>query len=114
MAINIIEYINRVLKVIRMLPITALVQLTVYRCVSYFGTSIAKIHARMASGDMYTTYAVDKFRRIEAKASGHIMTIFHIINQTFEGITTLYGFHMDKGCNKQVVKLNKCTCSCNE
>ena len=32
----------------------------------------------------------------------------------FEVITALHGFHMDKGHNKQVVKLNEGTCSCNK
>ena len=40
------------------------------------------------------------------------MTIFHQINQTFEVTTTLHGFQMNKGCNKQVLKLNEGTCSC--
>ena len=103
MTINIVECINEVLKGARMLPIIALVQLNFYRCVSYFETCRAEIRARMS-----------KFRRAKAKASRHIMTIFHRINQTFEVITALHGFHMDKGRNKQVVKLNKGTCSCNK
>ncbi|KAJ9672503.1 hypothetical protein PVL29_025922 [Vitis rotundifolia] len=114
MTTNIAECINRVLKGARMLPITALVQLTFYRCVSYFETRRAEIRARMAAGDVYTTYAIEKFRRAEAKASGHTVTIFHRIQQTFEVITALHGFHMDKGRNKQVVKLNEGTCSCNK
>ena len=68
----------------------------------------------MAIGDVYTAYAIDKFRRVEAKASGHTVTIFHRIHQTFEVITTLFGFHMDKRCNKQVIKLNEGICSCNK
>ncbi|KAL6339402.1 hypothetical protein AAG906_032934 [Vitis piasezkii] len=99
---------------VRMLPITALVQLTFYRCVSYFETRRAEIRARMAVGDVYTAYAIEKFRRAEAKASGHTVTIFHRIHETFEVITALHGFHMDKGRNKQVVKLNEGTCSCNK
>ncbi|KAL6320844.1 hypothetical protein AAG906_008844 [Vitis piasezkii] len=104
MTTNIAECINGVLKGARMLPITALVQLTFYRCVSYFETL----------GDVYTAYAIEKFRRAEAKASGHTVTIFHRIHETFEVITALHGFHMDKGRNKQVVKLNEGTCSCNK
>ena len=114
MTTNIAECINGVLKGARMLPITALVQLTFYRCVSYFETRRAEIRARMAVGDVYTAYAIEKFRRAEAKASGHTVTIFHRIHETFEVITALHGFHMDKGRNKQVVKLNEGTCSCNK
>ena len=114
MTTNIVECINRVLKGARMLPITMLVQLTFYRCVSYFETHRVEIRARMATGDVYTTYAIDKFRRSEAKASRHTVTIFHRIHQTFKVIATLHGFRMDKGHNKQVVKLNEGTCSCNK
>ena len=35
-----------------MLPIIALVQLTFYRCVSYFQTRKVEIRARMAVGDV--------------------------------------------------------------
>ncbi|RVX07531.1 Serine/threonine-protein phosphatase 7 long form-like [Vitis vinifera] len=114
MTTNIAECINGVLKGARMLPIIALVQLTFYRCVSYFETRRAEIRARIAVGDVYTAYAIEKFRRAEAKASGHTVTIFHRIHETFEVITALHGFHMDKGRNKQVVKLNEGTCSCNK
>ena len=114
MTTNIVECINVVLKGARMLPIITLVQLTFYRCVSYFETRRVEIRARMTVGVVYTTYVIDKFRRVEAKASGHIVTIFHRIHQTFAVITTLHGFHMNKGRNKQVVKLNEGTCSCNK
>ena len=97
-----------------MLLITTLVQLTFYQCVSYFETCRAEIRARMAVGDVYTAYATENFRRAEAKASGHSVTIFHRIHQTFEVITVFHGFHMDKGRNKQVIKLNEGTCSCNK
>ena len=97
-----------------MLPITALVQLAFYRCVSYFETRRAEIRARMTVGDVYTAYAIEKFIKAKAKASGHTVTIFHRIHETFEVITTFHGFHMDKGSNKQVVKLNEGICSCNK
>ena len=114
MTTNIVECINGVLKGARTLPITALVQLTFYRCVSYFDTRRGEIHARMTCGYMYTKYAVNKFTRAKAKASGHTVSIISRNNQMFEVITALHGFHMDKGHNKQVVKLNEGTCSCNK
>ncbi|RVX02742.1 Serine/threonine-protein phosphatase 7 long form-like [Vitis vinifera] len=67
MTTNIAECINGVLKGARMLPITALVQLTFYRCVSYFETRRAEIRARMVVGDVYTAYAIEKFRRARPK-----------------------------------------------
>ena len=81
---------------------------------SYFETCKAKICVIMAVRDVNTVHAIDKFRRSEAKASRHTVTIFHRIHQTFKVIATLHGFRMDKGHNKQVVKLNEGTCSCNK
>ena len=81
---------------------------------SYFETCKAKICVIMAVRDVNTVHAIDKFRRTRDKTSGHTRTIFHRIHQTFEVITTLHGFHIDKGRNKQVVKLNECTRSYNK
>ena len=114
MTTNIVECINRVLKGAQMLLITALVQLTFYQCVSYFDTHRGEIHASMRCGDMYAAYVVNKFTRAEAKASGHTVSIISRNNPIFKVITALHGFHMDKGHNKQVVKLNEGTCSCNK
>ena len=114
MTTNIVECINVMLKGARMLPITALIQLTFYRCVSYFETYRGEICAIMTFRDMYIVYVVDKFTRAEAKASGHTVSIISRNNQMFKVITTLHGFHMFKGHNKQVVKLNEGTCICNK
>ena len=114
MTTNIVECINGVLIGARMLPITTLVQLTFCRCVSYFDTRRGKISVRMTCGDMYIEYAVNKFTRAEAKASGHTVSIISRNNQMFEVITALHGFRMDKEHNKQVVKLNEGTCSFNK
>ena len=48
MTTNIVECINGVLKGARMLPITALVEVTFYRCVTYFEKCCAEIRARIA------------------------------------------------------------------
>ena len=68
----------------------------------------------MTCGDMYTEYTINKFTRAEAKASEHIVSIISLNIQMFKVITALHGFHMDKGHNKQGVKLNEGTCSCNK
>ena len=91
MTTKIAKCINRVLKKARMLPITALVQLTFNRCVSYFDTLRGEIHVIMTCGDMYTAYAVNKFTRVEAKASRYSVSIIFRNNQMFEVITTLHG-----------------------
>ena len=76
MVTNIVECINRVLKGVRMLLITAFVEVTFYRCVTYFEKRHAKIRARIANGDMYTIYAMTKVTNYET-TSGHSVSIFH-------------------------------------
>ena len=114
MTTNIVECINGVLKGARMLPITALVEVTFYRCVTYFEKRRAEIRARIANGDMYTLYAMTKVANYESKASGHSVSIFHRENEMFEVTTAAHGFHMDKGKNKQIVNLKENKCSCNK
>ena len=114
MTTNIVEYINGVLKGARMLLITSLVEVTFYRCVTYFEKRRAKIRAQIANGDMYTTYAMTKVANYEAKASGHFVSIFHRENEMFDVITATHGFHMDKRNNKQTVNLKDGKCSCNK
>ena len=77
MTTNIVECLNRVLKRARMLPITALVEVTFYRYVTYFEKRRAEIRARIANGDIYTIYVMTKVANYETKASGHFVSIFH-------------------------------------
>ena len=105
MTTNIAECINGVLKEARMLPITALVWLIFYRCVSYFETCRIEIQTQIANGDLYTSYAINKITKYESRANGHTVNIFHSSNEIFEVTTTPHGFHMDKGNNIQIMKL---------
>ncbi|KAJ9675204.1 hypothetical protein PVL29_024234 [Vitis rotundifolia] len=114
MTTNIAECINGVLKGARMLPITALVRLTFYRCVSYFETRRTEIQTRIANGDLYTSYAINKITKYESRASRHTVNIFNCSNEIFEVTTAPHGFHMDKGNNIQIVKLKEKTCTCNK
>ena len=114
MTTNIAECINGVLKGARMLPITALVRLTFYRCVSYFETRRTEIQTQMANGDLYTSYAINKITKYQSRANGHTANIFHRSNEIFEVTTAPHGFHMDKGNNIQIVKLKERTCTCNK
>ena len=88
-----------------MLPITILVRLTFYRCVSYFETRQIEIQTQIENGDLYTSYAINKITKYESRASGHTGNIFQRSNEIFEVTTTPHGFHMDKGNNIQIVKL---------
>ena len=97
MTTNIVECINKVLKGARIFPITTLVEVTFYRCVTYFEKCHVEIRARIANGDMYTIYAMTKVSNYGTKASGHSVSIFHRDNEMFEVTTTAHGFQMDKG-----------------
>ena len=77
MTTNIVECINGVLKGARILPITTLVEVTFYRCVTYFEKCRAEIRARIENGNMYTIYAMTKVTNYETKACGHFVSIFH-------------------------------------
>ena len=114
MTTNIAECINGVLKEARMLPITALVRLTFYRCVSYFKTRRTEIQTRIENGDLYTSYVINKITKYESRASGHIINIFHRSNKIFEVTTAPHGFHIDKGNNIQIVKLKERPCTWNK
>ena len=60
-----------------MFPITALMEVTFYRGVTYFEKHRANIITQIANGDMYTTYVMTKVANYESKASGHYISIFH-------------------------------------
>ena len=97
-----------------MLPITILVRLTFYRCVSYFETRRTEIQTRIANEDLYTSYVINKITEYESRARVHTVKIFHRSNEIFEVTTAPYGFHMDKRNNIQIVKLKEGTCTCNK
>ena len=92
-----------------MLPITSLVWLTFYRCVSYFETRRTKMQTWITNGDLYTSYTINKITKYESRVSGHTITIFHRSNEIFEVIIAPHGFHMDKGINIQIMKLKEGT-----
>ena len=114
MTTNIAECINGVLKKARMLPITALVWLTFYCCVSYFETCWTEIQTQIANGDLFTFYVINKITKYELRASGHTIKIFPCSNGIFEVTTAPHGSHIDKENNIQIVKLKEGTCTCNK
>ena len=52
---------------------------------------------------MYSAYAVNKFTRAEAKASGHNVFIISRNDQMFKVIISLHGFHMDKDITNKLL-----------
>ena len=114
MTTNIDECINMVVKGAQELPITAVVKTIFYGCVNYFETCREKIRAQIANGDRYTTYAINKIAGHEAKARGHLVVVLDERNEVFEVTTNVRKSHMNKGNNKQIVKLKEGACTCNK
>ena len=67
MTINLSESFNGILKSARNLPITALVELTYYRCVAYFTDWYTKACAEVTTGEHITAYAKNKFNKWEKR-----------------------------------------------
>ena len=63
MTTNLSESFNGILKSARNLPITALVELTYYRCVAYFANRYTKACAEITAGEHITAYAKNNFNK---------------------------------------------------
>ena len=69
MTTNLSESFNEILKSARNLLITALVELTYYRCVAYFTDWYTKARAQVIAGELITAYAKNKFNKWEKKCT---------------------------------------------
>ena len=66
----------------------------------------------MAKKDLYTPQVTTKLQGYLTKANTHDLVSFDRQRGVFEVITASYGERMQRGHNKQVVQLDKGTCSC--
>ncbi|KAK9120028.1 hypothetical protein Scep_018121 [Stephania cephalantha] len=114
MTTNLAEYVNGFLKGARFYPVTALVKLTFYRCITYFNDRRAEIFSAHRKGEVFTTYAIEKVKRWATKVGGQIVVSVDERNELFEVTTGHYGLHMEKGGNKHIVSLKERHCSCNK
>ena len=62
---NLSESFNGILKSARNLPITALVELTYYHCVTYFADRYNKARTEVTTGELIIAYAKNKFNKWE-------------------------------------------------
>ncbi|KAK9088522.1 hypothetical protein Scep_027604 [Stephania cephalantha] len=85
---------------------------TFYRVMAYFNKRRDEIGAALGRGERYTKYALDKLSHWGKAAGGHNVTLVNRENDTFEVITAARGYHLRKGSNKQVVKLEARRCTC--
>ena len=63
MTTNLSESFNIILKSARNLPINALVELTYYRCVTYFTDRYIKARTEITISELITAYAKNKFNK---------------------------------------------------
>ncbi|XVF56380.1 hypothetical protein PTKIN_Ptkin06aG0115800 [Pterospermum kingtungense] len=112
MTTNLSEVFNSVLKGARNLPITACVQLTFYRLVNFFSSSRGFAVEALTKAEVYTPQVTAKLQGYLEKANTHDLVPFDVQKGVFEVITASYGERMQRGHNKQVVRLNEGTCIC--
>ncbi|XP_030939836.1 uncharacterized protein LOC115964716 [Quercus lobata] len=112
MTTNLFESFNGVLKSARNLPITALVELTYYRCVAYFVDRYTKACAEVTAGERITAYAKNKFNKLEKKAPKHSFTVFSHEDGLFEVRTPINPNSAYRGNHRHEVNLRQNTYSC--
>ena len=73
---NLSECYNNVLKGTRHLPITALVQHTFYKCVSYFADRADKARSLTSAGQRFSKHAISIFDRWADKCRQHGIQLY--------------------------------------
>ena len=113
MTTNLFESFNGILKSARNLPITALVELTYYRCVAYFADRYTKARTEVTIGELITAYAKKKFNKWEKKkAPKHSVIVFSHEDGLFEVKTPINPKSTYRGNHHHEINLRQNTCSC--
>ena len=117
MTTNLSESFNGILKSTRNLPITALVELTYYRCVAYFADRYSKARTEVTTDELVTAdelitaYAKNKFNKWGKKAPKHSVTVFNHEDGVFEFRTPINPNSTYRGNHRHEVNLRQRTCS---
>ncbi|XP_050260130.1 uncharacterized protein LOC126705285 [Quercus robur] len=109
MTTNLSESFNGILKSARNLPITALVELTYYRCVAYFADRYTKACAEVTAGERITAYAKNKFNKWEKKSPKHSVTVFSHEDGLFEVRTPINANSAYRGNHRHEVYKIPCS-----
>ncbi|KAL0340433.1 UNVERIFIED_CONTAM: hypothetical protein Sradi_4560100 [Sesamum radiatum] len=109
MTTNMFECINGVLKGVRRLPVTAIVELTFDRSVYYFQERRAKCSTMLNNNQLWTDYAYKLFKRWSTKSEKHVVTRFNQFEQSASVITKRYH---GQGGKTHFVKIATRECSC--
>ncbi|XP_073271468.1 uncharacterized protein [Primulina huaijiensis] len=111
MTTNMSECLNSVLKDSRRLPISAIVHLTLLRCIQYFIERVTRGGRMVQENQLWSDYACRKYEKWARKSSEHHVAKYDVRDQT-ASVATLgrpsLGQHM------QVVKLSTSDCSCSK
>ena len=112
MTTNLSESFNGILKSARNLLITALVELTYYRCVAYFADRNIKACIEVIAGEHITAYAKNKFNKWKKKAPKHSVIVFSHKDGLFEVRTPINPKSAYRGNHRHQVNMRASTCSC--
>lgn len=111
MTTNMMESCNGVLKEIRNLPITALVQGVFGRMVEVFNQQRARLDKDAGEGYQYTKYCTTIMEHRIAKASSHAVTLYDAPSQIYHVVTAEFPMR-SKGGNQHAVYLDDRRCDC--
>ena len=111
---NLAEVFNNVMKGVRFLPITTLVEFTFYRVNDYFVKRRESANAWLIGGNMYTSHATKIIARNTEKANYHEIVAFDYRRGLFQVKTGRGNRGSSKGGNIQKVDLREMKCTCNK
>ncbi|KAL5179049.1 hypothetical protein HKD37_01G000440 [Glycine soja] len=84
MTTNLSEYVNKVFRGCRNIPIIALVKLTYSRCRQYFVDCDCKAQRELQSSQLYCSKVMKQIQKNQEKACSHIVRIYDIQRTMFE------------------------------
>ncbi|XP_073130798.1 uncharacterized protein [Henckelia pumila] len=109
MTTNMFECLNSVLKGARRLPISAIVHLTLLRCVQYFIERVTKGQCMVQENQLWSDYARQKYEEWAKKSSEHRVVKYDVRSQIAQVAT---GGRPSRGQHMQVVRISTTDCSC--
>ena len=113
MTTNLSECFNGVLKSVRSLPITAMVQYIFFKLVSYFDARRNQTQAQLDDGQVCSKYATDIFEKNKEKATKHgPVNRYDRRSGIFDVQTLVNAFSANRGNHIQVVNLFEKNCTC--
>ena len=112
MTTNLSKCFNGVLKGARSLSITAMVQFIFYKLIHYFEDRRTKTQGELDDGEVFSKYAMDKFKRYRDKASRHRVRMYDSRTGSFEITTHVNPFTANRGNHIHNVKLSEKSCTC--